>query len=166
MTQVVMHHPEIGDRAPPIGRSLRLALGLILIVILVLAGRHVDARFLLRTALLVAALTAAYSLIHLLGSRWCAGLKKWAGAALATGLLVTVYLIGGPGGLLFGKGEGEFAAGTFLGISLLFAAIRGDGGCELMSIPAALFGKGSNLACIVFSPIDSLERRVRRPRKP
>jgi hypothetical protein len=158
-------HPENGDQAPPIGRALRLVLGFILIVILILAGRHVDARFLLRTALLVAGLVAVYSLIHLLGSRWFAGFKKWGGAALATAVLVAVYLTGGPGGLLFGKGEGELAAGTFLGISLLFAAIRGDGGCELMSIPAALFGKGSNLACIVFSPIDSLERRLRRPRK-
>jgi len=62
--------------------------------------------------------------------------------------LVAVYLVGGPSGLLLGRGEGELAAGALLGVSLLLAAVRGDAGCKLTSIPAALFGKRSLLACM------------------
>ncbi len=125
------HDPQNGNRVPPIGRALRLVLGLVLIGVLIRAAWQVDARFLLRTALLVAGLVAAYSLIHLLGSRVYSGLRSWAAAVVASALIVAVYLAGGPGGPLFGRGRGELAAGTFLETSLLFAAARGDAGCEL-----------------------------------
>jgi len=38
-------------------------------------------------------------------------------------------------------------------------AIRSDGGCEVMSIPAILSGKRTHLVCIAFSPIDWAEER-------
>jgi len=80
------------------------------------------------------------------------------------GTLVAVYLAGAPGGPLLGRGEGELAAGTFLGVSLLVAGVRADPGCEVMSIPSALFRKRAELACLVFSPLDAWERRWRRKR--
>ena len=141
--------------------ALRLVLSLVLIVVLLYTSWRVDARFLFRTTLLVIGLIAVYSFIHLLVTCWFLGLRSWPAAVVANALLVAVYLVGGPSGLLLGRGEGELAAGALLGVSLLLAAVRGDAGCKLTSIPAALFGKRSQLACIVFSPIDWLERKLR-----
>ncbi len=62
-------------------------------------------------------------------------------------------------GPLFGGGGGQIATLTFIGASLLIAAVRGDGGCEVMSIPG-VFGGRPRLPCILFSPIDWLERRL------
>src|SRR6266571_468540 len=70
----------------------------------------------------------------------------------------------GPGAPLLGRGEGQLAAGTFLGASLIVAGMRADPGCEVMAIPGALFGKHTELACLVFSPLDWLERKWRSKR--
>jgi hypothetical protein len=76
-------------------------------------------------------------------------------------LLVVVYVAGGPGSLILGRGEGALAAVTFLGISLVIAGVRAVPGCEVMAIPGLLFGKHTELACLIFSPFDSLERKLR-----
>jgi hypothetical protein len=89
-------------------------------------------------------------------------MKSLLGATLVLALLLIVCL---AGGLFLGPGVGELAVVTFLGASLVFAAVRGDAGCELMSIPGALFGGRSSLPCIVFSPIDWLERKLRGKRR-
>jgi len=58
--------PDKRERALPVGRALRLVLGLVLIVVLLDASWRVDARFLFRTTLLVIVLLAVYSFVHLL----------------------------------------------------------------------------------------------------
>ena len=58
-------------------------------------------------------------------------------------------------------GQPQLAAVTFLGISLVVAGVRAAPGCELMAIPGLLFGKHTELACLIFSPLDKLERRLR-----
>jgi hypothetical protein len=154
-------NPDKLKRALPFGRALRLLLGIILMAYLIPIYGRLGVSFLFRTVLLILALLAAYSFIHLLASRSLLGFNSWLGTALANTLLIAVYLAGGLGGLFFGKGEGQLAAGTFLAISLLLAGVRGDAGCELMSIPGALFAKRSQLGCVVFSPVDWLERKLR-----
>ena len=57
---------------------------------------------------------------------------------------------------LLGHGEGVLAAVTFLGISLIVAGVRAAPGCELMAIPGLFFGKHTELACLIFSPLDRL----------
>jgi hypothetical protein len=54
---------------------------------------------------------------------------------------------------------------TFLLVSLVIAVLRGDAGCEVMSLPALLFGRGTSLPSILFSPIDWLERRIAGERR-
>jgi hypothetical protein len=66
-----------------------------------------------------------------------------------------------PRSPILGHGEGKLAAVTFLGISLVIAGVRAAPGCELMAIPGLLFGKHTELACIIFSPLDRLERKLR-----
>jgi hypothetical protein len=47
----------------------------------------------------------------------------------------------------------------FLGSSLLLAALRGDAGCEFLALSNWLLRRSDQMACAVFSPIDSLEQR-------
>ncbi len=46
----------------------------------------------------------------------------------------------------------------FVGVSLLLAALRGDAGCEFLALSNWLLRRSDQLACAVFTPIDSLER--------
>lgn len=142
-------------RALPLGRTVRFVIGVTLMIIMIPTYQRVGVPLFVKTALLIVALLVAYSLIHVLMSH------RWLGSILASALFVLVYLIGGYHGLLLGGGEGRLAAVTFLAVSLLVASLRGDTGCELTSIPGALFGQHSRLACLVFSPIDWLEKKLR-----
>jgi hypothetical protein len=46
----------------------------------------------------------------------------------------------------------------FVGGSLLLAALRGSAGCEFLALSNWLLRRHDQLACAVFTPIDSLER--------
>ena len=150
--------------APPIGCALRILIGLVLMVQVVPIYFHVDLRLALGALLLILWLLIVYSLLHVVVSRRLLTLGPALGAVLGLGILVAVYLAGAPGGPLLGRGEGELAAGTFLGVSLIAAGVRADPGCEVMAIPDVLFGRRAELACLVFSPLDWLERKWRSKR--
>ncbi|MGH9695530.1 MAG: hypothetical protein ACRD5Z_15370 [Bryobacteraceae bacterium] len=152
--------PQAEDRALPVGRILRFVIGFALIAEVIPVYGRVDARFLSGAALLVVGLLVGCSLVHVFVSRHLILISPWLGAALANALLVAVF-VGGYAGWLLRRGEGQVATITFLGASLLLAALRGDAGCEVMSIPSALFGGHSRLPCIVFSSLDWLEGKLR-----
>jgi hypothetical protein len=48
----------------------------------------------------------------------------------------------------------------WIGGSLVLAAVRGYGGCEILAFPNALTGRRGEVGCIVFTPIDRAEARV------
>lgn len=50
---------------------------------------------------------------------------------------------------------------VFLGGSLLLAALRGYGGCESLAISNWLLRRNDQVGCLLFSPLDQLERRRR-----
>jgi len=75
-----------------------------------------------------------------------------------------LYLAGGSGLPIFGRGKGQLAAVTFFGVSLVVAGVRAAAGCEVMAIPSLLFRKHTELACLIFSPLDGLERKLRGKR--
>ena len=54
------------------------------------------------------------------------------------------------------------AALLFYGTSMLLAALRGYGGCEVLAVSNWLLGRDDQVGCVVFSPIDQFERRLRR----
>jgi hypothetical protein len=159
--QIGQNNPDKSGRALPVGRLLRLLFGVIIIADLIPIYGRLPAPFLLRTALLIVAILVVYSVIYALALLDIVGLNSWLGTAVTLALLIAVYLVGAPGGLLLGKGEGRLAVGTFLGISLLLAGMRGDAGCELMSIPSALFKNRCHLPCVLFSPLDRIEQKLR-----
>ncbi len=53
------------------------------------------------------------------------------------------------------------AALVFYGGSMLLAALRGYGGCEVLAISNWVLRRDDQVGCLVFGPIDHLERRLR-----
>lgn len=51
------------------------------------------------------------------------------------------------------------AALIFYGASMLLAAIRGYAGCEVLAVSNWLLRRDDQVGCVIFSPIDHLERR-------
>jgi hypothetical protein len=51
------------------------------------------------------------------------------------------------------------AVGSFLGMSMLLAAARGDSGCELTALPNAITRRRDHVGCLLFAPIDAAESR-------
>jgi len=148
-------------QAPPVGRVLRVLLGLVLIVYVTPVYFRVPARVAVGSLLLILGLIGVYSLIHIVVSRRIIGFSPCLAAAVAWGLPVALYVAGAYGSPILGRGKGQLAAVTFLGVSLVVAGVRAVAGCEVMAIPALLFGKHTELTCLIFSPIDRLERKLR-----
>ncbi len=144
-----------GDKAGIIGRTLRLMLGMLLGWMTFTVMRTEDAAFTVRILAVFAGVTAFYAIVHLLIRRYGAGLNRWLGAALALLPVALLFALGGA--------VGRVASVAYLGLSLLLQAIRGDGGCEVMAIPALLFGRRTHLVCILFSPIDWVEKHLTGP---
>jgi hypothetical protein len=109
---------------------------------------------------LIVGLIGAYGLIHIFISRRILG--PGLGAFVAVGLLVALCVFSWPAIAILERGQGTLAAVTFLSISLLIAGWRAVPGCELMAIPDVLFGRCTDMPCLIFSPLDWLERRLRR----
>ncbi len=53
------------------------------------------------------------------------------------------------------------AALVFYGASMLLAALRGYSGCEVTAISNWILGRDDQVGCLVLSPVDDLERRLK-----
>ena len=146
------------------GRVLRILLGLVLMVYVTPVYFQVPVRVAVGSLLLMLGLIGVYSLIHVVVSRRIVTFGSSLGAVVAFGLLVTLYIAGASVLPILGHGKGQLAAATFLGISLVVAGVCAAPGCELMAIPGVFFGKHTELACLIFSPLDKLERKLRSKR--
>jgi hypothetical protein len=51
------------------------------------------------------------------------------------------------------------AALVFYGASMLLAAARGYAGCEVLAVPNWLLRRDDQVGCVVFAPVDAIERR-------
>jgi hypothetical protein len=144
-----------------VGRALRILLGFALMIYVTPVYFRVPVPLAGGALLLVLGLIGVYSLIHIVVSRRIVAFGPCLGAVVAAGLLVALYVAGSSGLPILGRGKGQLAAVTFLGVSLVVAGVRAAPGCEVMAIPSVLFGKHTELACLIFSPLDSLERKLR-----
>jgi len=52
------------------------------------------------------------------------------------------------------------AALIFYGASMLLAALRGYGGCEVLAISNWVLGRDDQVGCFVLSPVDNIESRL------
>ena len=143
------------------GRVLRILLGLVLMAYVAPVYFQVPVRLSVRVLLLMLGLIGVYSLIHIVLSRRVVLFGPYLGAVVPLGLLAALYVVGASGLPILGRGKGQLAAVTFLGVSLVVAGVRAVPGCELMAIPGVFFRKQTELACLIFSPLDRLERKLR-----
>ena len=141
-------------RTLPVGRILRLLLGLVVTIMLLPFYRGAAWPSIGRALLVAVGIGLLYAAIHWTVGRFVPRINPCLGAVVAVGPLMAVILLGGP----FGKVGGL----TFLTASLLLAGARADAGCEVMSIPGLLFGRRIHLVCIALSPGDWVERRLNR----
>jgi hypothetical protein len=139
-------------KAPPVGRVLRILLGAWLVFAVRLFYLEAESNRILSAALIVVGLVVFYAVVHWLVSTHLTKLNRWLGAFLA---VLPVLLVFALGGVL-----GQVGAASFLGISLLLAALRADPGCEVMSIPSLVFGRRTHLMCLLFSPLDWVEEKI------
>ena len=160
-----MESAQQARQAPPVGRALRILLGLALMVYVAPVYFQVPARVSVGSLLLIVGLIGIYSVLHMAASQRIVPSGSGLAAIVANGLLVVLYFIGATGLPIVGGGKGALAAVTFLGISLVVAGVRAAPGCEVMAIPGLLFGKHTELACLIFSPLDRLERKLRSKRR-
>jgi len=156
-SQALLQQPR---QAPPAGRALRILLGVALVVYVAPVYFQVPVRVAVGSLLLMLGLVGVYSLIHIGVSRRIVAFGPFFGAIVANGLLVALYVAGASGLPILGRGKGQLAAVAFFGVSLVVAGVRAAPGCELMAIPGLLFGKHTELACLIFSPLDKLERKL------
>ena len=161
MSQTLLQQPR---KAPPVGRVLRILLGLVLMLYLAPVFFQVPARVAVESLLLMLGFIGVYSLIHIVVSRRIVPFGPCLGAIVATGLLVALCVAGASELPILGHGKGELPAVTVLAVSLLVAGVRAVPGCELMAIPSVFFRKDIELACLIFSPLDRLERKLRSQR--
>src|ERR1700720_2605959 len=106
-------------RAPPVGRVLRILLGLVLMVYVTPVYFRVPVRVTVGSLLLVLGLIVVYGLIHIAVSQRIVPVSPSLGAVLAAGLLVALYVAGASQLPILGRGKGQLATVTFLGISLV-----------------------------------------------
>ncbi|MGH2834289.1 MAG: hypothetical protein ACRDK2_16085 [Solirubrobacteraceae bacterium] len=64
--------------------------------------------------------------------------------------------------------NGNVTIWVWLGASMLLAAARGYGGCEVLAISNLITGRNEQIGCLLYTPIDTAERRLRahRPNVP
>jgi hypothetical protein len=107
------------------------------------------------------ALLAFYVGVHRVLTRYGNTIPSGLGLLIAVGPPALVFFLGLPGGLIFGKGEGMGAVLLYIGVSLVAMAWRADPGCEVLTLPNGIFRNYVQLPCILFTPIDTLERKLR-----
>ncbi len=149
------------NKTGPIGRSLRLLVGVGVMIVALPVYFRAGSAYNLRSLGIVLALTAFYTLMHVAVSRYAPRLNRWLGAVLAVTPVFLVWYLGQGGGPLLGSGEGGTGAITYIGVSLLIDFIRADSGCEVMAIPGLILGNRTHLPCIALSPFDAIEDSMR-----
>lgn len=138
----------------PIGRFLRFVVGLGILASVTPFFIESDLSGIGQVATILVGMVLFYSLLHWMISSYLTELNSCLGATVAIAPAGFVFISGGP--------SGEIAAVTFIGASLLLAAARADSGCEVMSVPALLFGRRTHLVCLLFSPVDWVEQKIQK----
>jgi hypothetical protein len=88
--------------------------------------------------------------------------STWSGFGVLVGVIVIVIAIATA--LTFVTPVDGVAIWAWLGASMLLAAVRGDAGCEVLAFPNAIRGRRDEVGCILYTPIDALEERLRSSR--
>jgi hypothetical protein len=97
-----------------------------------------------------------------------AGYRRWAPDALSRRgaicsapacWLIGITVVAAVAIDLLIPASGAASLWVWLGVSMLVAAARGYGGCEVLAIPNLLTGRRDQIGCILYTPIDRAEAR-------
>ncbi len=89
--------------------------------------------------------------------RSCHGIYSAPGCALIAVLVIANDAMVAPT-----TANGNVTLAVWLGASMLLAAARGYGGCEVLAIPNLLTGRRDQIGCLLYTPIDRAEGRRNR----
>jgi hypothetical protein len=114
----------------------------------------------------LAAAVIAFPLIAAAAYALVVGLRRGAASRLARvhhiwSCLVLLLVIGVATLVTFLTPADAVAIWVFFGGSMLVAAVKGYGGCEVLALPNAISGRRDQIGCILYGPIDAAEARHR-----
>jgi hypothetical protein len=114
----------------------------------------------------IAAAVIAFPLIAAAAYAWVIVLRRAAASRLARvhhiwAGLVLLLVIGAATLVTFLTPADAVAIWVFFGGSMLVAAVKGYGGCEVLALPNAISGRRDQIGCILYGPIDAAEARHR-----
>lgn len=140
-------------KAPPVSRALRLLAGSWLLFEVAVNTHRPDWKAVLIISCTFVAVFFYYALLHLLIGQ---SVRKWAVMKVVTILPLSA--------LLFSALSTDIPLGiiAFFGVSLVLQALRGDRGCEVMTLPNLIFRRPANFPCLLFSPLDRFEESIER----
>ena len=139
-------------RARPIGRILRFLVAGFLIITLAPYYLQAGWQANLKIVAAIVGLTVLYTGMHLIIAKYVPHLNRWLGAVLAVVPAALMFIIGG--------GIGQMGAVSYVGGSLFIDSLNGDCGCEVMAVPGMVCGERTHLACILFTPLDWIEKKL------
>ncbi|MGH8397424.1 MAG: hypothetical protein ACRETA_04170 [Gammaproteobacteria bacterium] len=144
---------EVVRKTPPVSRALRLLVGGWLLFEVAVNIHSPDWRAALIVCCTFVTVFFYYALLHLLIGQ---SVHKWAVMKVVTILPLAVLLFSALGTDI------PLGVVTFFGVSLVIQALRGDRGCEVMTLPNLVFRRRANFPCLVFSPLDRFEESIYR----
>ncbi|MDE3132905.1 MAG: hypothetical protein KGL15_02435 [Acidobacteriota bacterium] len=77
-------------------------------------------------------------------------------------LLIAVLVLANDAMVAPTTANGNVTLSVWLGASMLLAAARGYGGCEVLALGNLLTGRRDQIGCLLYTPIDRAEARFRR----
>jgi hypothetical protein len=153
--QTTNHHREIG----PLGTAVRLLVGLLLVGLIVYgqlaSSGHLTPVTWVLGLLGFPALVLAWHVWRIRRHPAPFSDTNPLSFVLSLVLPLAFYLTGWYVPILWFTSDATL---IFVGGSLLLAAFRGSAGCEFLALSNWLLRRHDQLACAVFTPIDSLER--------
>jgi hypothetical protein len=151
--QATRPHRDIG----PIGTAARLVVGLLLVGLIVygqLSSGHLSPATWALGLIGFPALVLAWHFWRIRRNPARFSDTSALSFVLSLALPVALYLTGWFVPPLWFTSDATL---IFVGSSLLLAALRGGAGCEFLALSNWLLRRSDQLACAVFTPIDSLE---------
>jgi len=153
--QATRLHRDIG----PIGTAARLVVGLLLVGLIVYgqlsSSRHLTPITWVLGLLGFPALVLAWHFWRIRCNPARFSDTSALSFVLSLALPVALYLTGWLVPPLWFTSDATL---IFAGSSLLLAALRGEAGCEFLALSNWLLRRSDQMACAIFTPIDSLER--------
>ncbi|MGH2844404.1 MAG: hypothetical protein ACRDKL_12620 [Solirubrobacteraceae bacterium] len=99
------------------------------------------------------------------------GCRRWAprgsrsSHAVCSGagcVLIAVMVVANDAIVAPTTANGNVTLAVWLGASMLLAAARGYGGCEVLALQNLLTGRSDQIGCLLYTPIDRAEAKIRR----